>query len=48
MIAITLSVNIRPSTGMSGEPPVPTFLLLADGASFFLLADGTSKLLLND
>ena len=48
MIAITLSVNIKPSTGMSGEPAVPTFLLLADGASFFLLADGTSKLLLND
>jgi hypothetical protein len=48
MIAITLSVNIKPVDGFSGEPPEPAFLLLADGASFFLLADGTSKLLLND
>jgi len=47
MIAITLSVNIKPSTGMSGVPADPTFLLLANGVDFLLLADGTSKLLLN-
>jgi len=48
MIAITLSVNIKPSTGMSGIPAEPAFLLLADGTFFLLLAanDG-SKLLLN-
>jgi len=47
MIAITLSLNIKPSTGMSGVPAEPTFLLLADGTSFLLLADASSKLLLN-
>ena len=48
MIAITLSVNIKPVVGFSGEPPEPTFVLLANGTDFLLLADGTSKLLLND
>ena len=47
MIAITLSLNIKPSTGMSGVPAEPSFLLLANGTDFLLLADGTSKLLLN-
>jgi hypothetical protein len=47
MIAITLSINIKPSTGMSGVPAVPTFLLLANGIDFLLLTDGTSQLLLN-
>lgn len=47
MIAITLSLNIKPTTGMSGVPAEPAFLLLADGVDFLLLADGTSKLLLN-
>ena len=47
MIAITLSVNIKPSTGMSGIPAEPAFLLLAGGEDFLLLADTTSKLLLN-
>jgi len=48
MIAITLSLNIKPSTGMSGVPAEPSFLLLSNGDDYLLLAanDG-SRLQLN-
>lgn len=47
MIAVSLSINIKPSTGFSGAPAAPAFLLLANGTDFLLLADGTSKLLIS-
>ena len=47
MIAITLSVNIKASNGVSNTISADSFLLLANGTDFLLLADGTSKLILN-